>query len=159
MILVLLGTQDKPFIRLLEAIEKQIKFGNITEKVVVQAGYTKYESKNMEIFDLKPNDEILKLIEKASLIITHGGVAFIMECLQKGKIVIATSRLKKYGEHDNDHQLQIIKAFNNEGYIIECNNLNKLKEALLKAKTFKPKKIISNTKNMVKLIEEYIDKI
>jgi UDP-N-acetylglucosamine transferase subunit ALG13 len=82
-----------------------------------------------------------------------------MEAVKKGKKVIACARLKKYDEHDNDHQLQIIKAFSNEGYIIECNNLNKLKDAVLKVKSFKPKKIVSNTQNMVKLIEEYIDNL
>ena len=52
MILVTLGTQDKKFTRLLEAIQKQIDKGNIKDKVIVQAGCTKYESKDMEILDL-----------------------------------------------------------------------------------------------------------
>ena len=52
MILVILGTQDKEFPRLLEAVDREIEKGNIKEKVVVQAGQTKYESKNMEILDL-----------------------------------------------------------------------------------------------------------
>jgi len=51
MIFVTLGTQDKGFPRLLEAIDREIENGNITEKVIVQAGYTKYSSKNMEILD------------------------------------------------------------------------------------------------------------
>ena len=40
MIFVTLGTQDKGFPRLLEAIDKEIEKGNIKEKVVVQAGLT-----------------------------------------------------------------------------------------------------------------------
>ena len=47
MILVTLGTQDKGFERLLKQVDEEIKKGNIREKVVVQAGYTKYESPNM----------------------------------------------------------------------------------------------------------------
>ena len=39
MILVLLGTQDKSFKRLLDKVEEQINLGNIKEKIVVQAGY------------------------------------------------------------------------------------------------------------------------
>ena len=54
MILVTLGTQDKSFKRLLEAIDKQINAGKIKDKVVVQAGLTKYSSDNMEIFDFIP---------------------------------------------------------------------------------------------------------
>ena len=52
MTLVILGTQDKVFPRLLEAIEKQIELGNLKGEVVVQAGSTKFESKYMKIFDV-----------------------------------------------------------------------------------------------------------
>ena len=48
MIFVTLGTRDKPFSRLLEAVEKQIENGNIKEEVVAQIGQTKYESKYMQ---------------------------------------------------------------------------------------------------------------
>ena len=51
MIFVILGTQDKPFTRLLKALEKEIKKGNITEPVIVQAGSTIFKSKYMEIHD------------------------------------------------------------------------------------------------------------
>ena len=82
MILVILGTQDKPFTRLLKAIQKQIDKGNIKQKVVVQAGCTKFESKDMEIFDLIPTDEFNKLVKEADLIITHGGVGSILKELK-----------------------------------------------------------------------------
>lgn len=82
MILVTLGTQDKSFVRLLKAIDREIKKGNIKEKVVVQAGYTKYNSKNMEIFDLTTPDEIDKLMKEARIVITHGGVGSILNALK-----------------------------------------------------------------------------
>ena len=47
MILVTLGTQDKQFVRLLDIVQEQIDLGNIKDKVIVQAGCTKYESKDM----------------------------------------------------------------------------------------------------------------
>ena len=78
MILVTLGTQDKSFVRLLEAIEKEINNGNIKDKVIVQAGYTKFESKNMVIYDLIPYEKFDKLVKECDLLITHGGVASIL---------------------------------------------------------------------------------
>ncbi len=157
MILVTLGTQDKSFERLLRQIDKEIENGHIKEKVVVQAGYTKYESKNMEIFDLISADELDDLVDKASIIITHGGVGSILSAIKKGKIVIAAARLAKYKEHTNDHQKQIINEFSEKGYILELKDFDKLGKLLEKAKTFKPKKFVSNTKNMVDLIENYIE--
>lgn len=157
MILVILGTQDKDFSRLLRAVDREIKNGTIKEKVVVQAGQTKYKSKNMEIFDLLPAPEFEKLMDKASLVITHGGVGSILGAIKKGKKVIAAARLAKYKEHHNDHQKQIIGEFVKEGYILELDDFSKLTNILKEAKKFKPKKYRSNKKNMQKLVSSYID--
>lgn len=157
MILVVLGTQDKQFTRLLEAVDREIEKGVIKEKVVVQAGQTKYESKNMEIFDLVPAPEFNKLMDEADLIITHGGAGTILTGIKKGKKIIAAARLAKYMEHHNDHQKQIIGEFASRGYILELRDFNKLGTMIQKIKKFKPKKFESNTKNMIKLIDDYIE--
>ena len=157
MIFVTLGTQDKSFERLLKAIDREIERGNTKEKVVVQAGYTKYETKNMEMMDLVSQDEFDKLMKECSLLITHGGVGSILTGIKYGKPVIAAARLKKYKEHNNDHQKQIIKEFGDLGYILELRDFNKLGKMIEKSKTFKARKFTSNTHNMVKLVSDYIE--
>lgn len=157
MILVTLGTQDKEFTRLLKAIDREIKNGVITDKVVVQAGCTKYESENMEMFDLIPANEFDEYIKKADLIITHGGAGSILTGVKNNKKIIAAARLAKYKEHTNDHQRQIIKEFSEQGYILELKDFNKLGKLIQKSKSFKPKKFTSNTKNMIKLVSDYIE--
>lgn len=158
MIFVTLGTQDKGFERLLKQIDKEICKKTITEKVVVQAGHTKFKSKNMEIFDFDSKENIDKLINKSTIIITHGGVGSILSAVKKGKVVIAASRLKKYKEHTNDHQKQIVKEFADRGYILELRDFTKLGKLVEKAKNFKPKKFVSNTDNFVSIIDDYITK-
>lgn len=157
MILVLLGTQNNSFHRLLEEVQKNIDNGNIKEEVIVQKGYTKFESENMILYAQLPSDEIKNLTEKADLIITHGGVGSIITSLEKGKKVIAVPRLKKYKEHVNDHQLDIIKSFNDKGYIIGLNCVEELGEALKKAQDFKPNQYIKNTGNIIRIVEDFID--
>ena len=157
MILVTLGTQDKEFTRLLKAIDKEIKNGVITDKVVVQAGCTKYKSENMEMFDLIPANEFDEYIKKADLIITHGGAGSILTGVKNNKKIIAAARLAKYKEHVNDHQKQIIKEFSEQGYIMELKDFNKLGKLIQKSKSFKPKKFISNTDNMINLVSDYIE--
>ena len=159
MILVLLGTQDKPFLRLLKMVSKEIDKGNIKEKVVAQTGYTAFSDKNMESFDFKNKEEIEKLIDKARIIITHAGVGTITECLAKGKKIIVVPRLKKYLEHTNDHQMQITKEFEMKGYVIALYDKSRLSAALEKIKTFKPKKYESNSENFRMKIKDYIDNI
>ena len=78
MILITLGTQDKEFRRLLDLIQEQIDKGIIKDRVVVQAGHTKYESNDMEIFDLIDREEFSKLISECDILITHGGVGSII---------------------------------------------------------------------------------
>ena len=79
MILVTLGTQKEPFTRLLDCIENS----KIKDKIIVQAGHTKYESKKMEIFDFITYDEMVKLINDSSLVITHGGTGSILMPLKE----------------------------------------------------------------------------
>ena len=126
MILVTLGTQDKSFKRLLKAIDKKIEENKITDKVVVQAG------------------------------MTHGGVGSIITGLRNNKKVIAAARLKKYKEHTNDHQLQIIENFKESGFLLELDNFDDVDKKVSEAKKFKPHKYKSNKQNFINLVDELI---
>mgnify|MGYP004608158943 CR=1 FL=1 len=156
MILVTLGTQNNSFHRLLEEVQKNIDNGKIKEEVVVQSGYTKFKSPNMKILDEVPQDEFNKLIDRADLVITHGGVGSIITAITKEKKVIAVPRLRKYNEHVNDHQTEIIESFNEKGYIIGLHDVSELGEALDKIKDFKPNKYVKNTGKILRIVEEFI---
>ena len=159
MILVTLGTQNNSFHRLLEEVQKNIDNGNIKEEVIVQNGYTKFDSKQMKLIKEIPQDEFNKLIDQANLVITHGGVGSIISSLKMGKKVIAVPRLHQYGEHVNDHQKQIVKTFDEEGYIIGINEVSELEKAIEKILNFKPKKYEANNKKMLSIIENFIDNL
>ncbi len=159
MIFVTLGTQDKSFERLLKAVDEEIEKGSIKEEVIAQVGCTKYESKNIKTFDYIESDEFEKIIERCSLLITHGGVGSILSGLNHNKIVIAAARLEKYKEHVNDHQIQIVSKLAHDGHILELKDFTKFGNILERVKTFKPKKYKSNTENMINLISNYIDSI
>ena len=157
MILVTLGTNDKSFVRLIKKIEELIIEGFITEEVVVQAGFTRYDSKHMRIFDLIPMDEFSKLIDECNLLITHGGVGTIISGIQNKKKVIALPRLEKYGEHVNDHQLQIIESFEKAGYILASYDVDDLQKTMKKLPDFEAKQYNSNTENFINLVKKVID--
>lgn len=157
MILVLLGTQNNDFTRLLKAVQENIDNKVIEDEVVVQAGFTKFDSKDMKIFDFIDKEKLFELIDKADLIITHGGVGSIIASLKKGKKVIVVPRQKKYGEHVNNHQLQIAKKFEQDGYVKYALDLNELGNIILEMKDFKPKKFENNKSNVVSIVENFID--
>lgn len=157
MILVLLGTQNNSFHRLLEEVDKNIKDGTIKEEVIVQSGYTKFQSHRMRIIDLMSKEQLAEFQEEATLIITHGGVGSIVSSIEKGKKVIAVPRMHEYGEHVNNHQKEIVEDFNNKGYIIGIENVEDLKGAIIKSKTFEPVKYQPNNQKMLKIIENFIE--
>ena len=162
MILVMLGTQNNSFERLLKKMDELIEKKVIDEKVIVQSGYTNYESKNMRIFDLIPQEELERYQEQADLIITHGGVGSIVSSIKKGKKVIAIPRLHRYHEHVNDHQKQIVESFDKKGYIIGIQRIDELKKAIIRAQEFEPKKYDDKEKinsKILKIIEDFIEKI
>lgn len=159
MIFVTVGTQDKPFTRLLDLIQKAIDDGVIKEDVFVQAGYTKYKSNDMKIFDLVSQDEYEKKIKDCDLLITHGGVGNILTGLKYGKKIIAVPRLAQFGEHTNDHQIQIVSKFALEGYILKCDFDDDFEEIIKKGKVFKPKKYKFNNAFFCKCLKDEIEKL
>ena len=159
MIFVTLGTQDKPFKRLIKAVEKQVMLGNIKEEVIVQAGCTKYKTKleNIKILQYMSINEFNKNLEKAKIVITHAGAGTIIQALEKNKKVIASARIKVYGEHVNNHQEQISDNFSNSGYVLPLRSFRKINEVIEQAKEFKPKKFESNNEKFIENIEKEIE--
>jgi len=158
LIFVSLGTNDKSFDRLLKKLDEEISLGNIRDKVVVQSGYTKYSSDNMDIVDLMPMDMFNKNISSCDILITHGGVGTILDGLKHGKKIIAFPRLKMYQEHVNDHQVEIIDEFYKCGYIL-TGQIDEIVKLIDEVRDFEPREYKSNNYKFNKMIRDYIDSI
>lgn len=155
MIFVTLGTQDKQFVRLIEAVNKI----DTDEQIVAQVGSTNCSKlklrDNIKIYDYLSDNEFDKYMNNARIIITHAGVGTIIKGLKLNKTMIVAARLKKYKEHVNDHQLQILDNFSKEGYIIPLHNFEDLPK-LIEMK-FIPKEFKSNNKNFNDKLENIIN--
>ena len=157
MILVVLGTQDKRFERLLKVVEEAIDQGVIKEEVMVQAGCTVYDSSKMNVVDYVDMTTFEQWMKDCHLLITHGGVGTIMSALRNKKPVIACARLAKYGEHHNDHQCEIIETFYEKGYLIPLRDGQSLKEALSEVENFVVPEVESNNHKMIELLSNYLE--
>lgn len=158
MVFVTLGTQDKTFERLLRCIEDNIKKGVIKDKVIVQAGSTEYSSDLMEVKSFIDRDEFKKYMDEASVIITHGGVGTILDGLKNHKKIIGVARLAKYKEHVNDHQVQLLTRFSEDGYIIYAEDLDKFADYYKKVNKFKPREYRFNQDFFNDQLDGYISK-
>lgn len=119
MIFVTLGTQRQSFKRLLEEIENCTILKN--EEIIAQVGYTKYESENIKMVDFMDSEQFNNYMASAEFVITHGGVGSIFTALLNNKKVIAMPRLKKYGEHVDNHQIEICEKLADLNHIVYYN--------------------------------------
>ena len=109
MIFVTVGTHEQPFDRLIEEIDNLKKNGTIQEEVIIQTGFSSYEPKYCQWSKLIPYQQMIKNVEDARIVITHGGPASFVMPLQIGKTPIVVPRQRKYGEHINDHQVEFAR--------------------------------------------------
>lgn len=158
MIFVTVGSQKFQFNRLLEKIDELIEKGVIKEEVFAQIGVSDYVPKNYKYVDFTTQDEFNKKIDEAKLIITHAGTGVIVNAVKKGKKVIGIPRLAKYGEHVDDHQIQLIDEFKELNFIEPVYDLVDLEKALkdVEGKTFN--KYVSNTDTILESIEDFIER-
>lgn len=156
MILVTVGSQKFQFNRLLKKIDELIEDGIINETVYAQIGVSDYKPKNYDYVDFMTQEEFNNKIKDSSIVITHAGTGVIVNSLKMGKKVVGVPRFAKYGEHVDDHQIQLIKEFEELNLIEPSYEIKSLDNAIKKVKRTEYEKYISNTDSIVKSIEEYI---
>ena len=137
LIFVTVGSRNYPFNRLFIELDKLCDEGVIKDKIFAQIGTSTYVPKNYEYKDFISPEEFLEKVKEASYVITHGASGSIMKALNEGKKVIAVTRLEKYGEHINDHQIQNNEAFGSNGYVLPVFEMEELKDAIIKIQSGK----------------------
>ena len=159
MIFVTLGSQKFQFDRLLQTIDQLLEQKIITDEVLAQTGYSTYTPRHFQAIAFMDRDTFAENMSKASFVITHAGTGAIIGAVKNGKKVIAVPRLAKYGEHVDDHQLQIVEQFTELGLIEPCLDTRELATAYETAcnKTYLP--YVSNTQTMIASISEYLESI
>ena len=157
MVFVTVGSQKFEFDRLLKKIDELIDKKIITEEVFAQIGVSRYLPKNYEYVDFMMQDEFTKKIDECDLVITHAGTGVIVNAIKKGKKVIAIPRLKKYGEHVDDHQIQLIKEFEELNFIEPCYEVEHLEKKYNEVNKKVYNKYISNTDKILENIKEFIE--
>lgn len=157
MIFVCCGTQIYQFDRLLKQLDYLVENKIIKEKIFAQTGTLNYVPKFYEYKEFINHEEFDELRKKASLIISHGGTGALIGALKLGKNVIAVPRLSKFGEHLDDHQLQIVSFLKEQGYIRSVENIEDLGDVILDAIKNPINKIYNRESNVIKIIETYIN--
>jgi len=160
MIFVSVGTHNEQFNRLLEEIDRLVERGEIKDKIVAQTGYSNYKPKKYHYFKFTSWQRILNLNKIADIVVTHGGAGNLILASHFNKTIVAVPRMKRFGEHLNDHQLQLVKELEKQRRVISVYNINDLSYAIKKAKKLKVrKKNEKKEKKIISIVRNYVEKV
>ena len=156
MIFITTGSQKFQFNRLLKKVDELIADGTIKDKVFAQSGYSEYKPVNYEYKDFMSRDEFAKKMGESTIVITHGGTGAIIGAVKKGKKDIAVPRLAKFGEHVDDHQLQLLTQFDEMNIICSCYDIEDLAGYITKIDSMEFNSYKSNTQVIMDDIEQFL---
>ena len=117
MILVTVGTEQYPFNALMSWVDLLIRNGLIdeNEEVIVQYGSSSKLPDKVKIFKRLPESEFKDLLEQARLVISHCGEGSVMLLESLGKPYVLVPRTQRFGEHVDNHQLEMAIAMEKQG--------------------------------------------
>lgn len=161
MIFVTVGTHEQPLNRLVEYMDKWA--AEHDEIVVMQTGFSTYEPKKARWQKLFPYSKMVENVNKARIVITHGGPSSFIMPLQIGKVPIVVPRKKEFGEHVNDHQVDFCnQVAQRQGNIIVVDQIYQLGEILDKYEQMvenMQNRLMSNNERFCKEFSRIVDKL
>lgn len=157
MIFVSVGTQKFQFNRLIKAIDNLALSGELSDRIIAQIGYCNYSPKSIEFYSFLSPEDFERNINMCDIVVTHSGVGTIVKGLKAGKPVIVVPRLAKYGEHVDDHQIEIADAFTDKNYVLKCNDVNKLPAILKEAKVHTFQRYVSQQSKAIDVVRDFLD--
>lgn len=128
----------------------------IKDEVFAQVGHSDYVPRNYESEDFLSKDDFDSSIKTCDLLITHSGIATIIAGLKHHKPTIVVPRLSKFGEHVDDHQVQIADSFSAQNFVFACNENDSLLELIEKARTHTFAKYISGHNHAIETIQAFL---
>ena len=131
MIFVSVGTHEAPFDRMLEAVHAL----DLEEELIVQYGPSPVRSSKhgVEEHEYLPFDDVVANIRSARAVVMHAGVGSVMISLANGKRPIVMARRHQFGEHVDDHQVELARRMEASGLVTFVEDTEGLARALCAA--------------------------
>ncbi len=148
------------FPRLVKAIDELKARGVIADEVLMQIGNTPDpNSPHCKTVRFLPRIEFERTIQEAMVVVSHGGAGTLIDAFKAGKTPVVVPRRKKYGEHVDDHQLEVAEALGREGRVIVAREVEDLPAALAKARHCASQATLSEPRRMIELVAQAIEEL
>ena len=106
-----------PFDRLVQAVARLKAEGAIAEAVILQTGVGGVRPPGLETHETLPYKRMQAILRDADIVVCHGGTGSLITALREGCRVVAMPRRFEDGDHYDDHQGEITRAFAERGLI------------------------------------------
>ena len=128
-VVVSLGTSRTHGFRRL--VERLVRVMPKEAEVLWQTGSTDVSGLGITARESVPADELQAAILNADAVISHAGTGSALTALEAGKLPLLVPRRRAYGEHIDDHQIQIAAELDNRG-VAHCVEAEALTEEDIK---------------------------
>jgi UDP-N-acetylglucosamine--N-acetylmuramyl-(pentapeptide) pyrophosphoryl-undecaprenol N-acetylglucosamine transferase len=99
-------------------------------EVLWQTGSTDVTGLGIAARESVPHDELLEAVGKSDVVIAHAGTGAAITALEHGMCPVLVPRREAFGEHVDDHQVQIAAELEQRGLAVACA-VEELSEAVL----------------------------
>jgi UDP-N-acetylglucosamine transferase subunit ALG13 len=147
------------FDRLVKAVDDAIADGRIPDEVFAQIGPGEYKPRHMRHVEVLSKDEFERTVAAADGLISHAGIGSITAALRTGRPTVVLPRLKRYGEHVNDHQLHTALKFEELGCVLVAHDTADLPACCARLKTFRPATRSANVKGLAGRLRQYLTEV
>lgn len=128
-LLVVVGTDHHRFDRLVGWVDRWVADQDGDVGAVVQHG-TSAAPRQAEGRRLVGHDELQQLMSSATVVVTHGGPATIVEARRHGKLPVVVPRDPALGEHVDGHQQRFARRLAERDLVVLCEREDELRAAL-----------------------------
>ena len=156
MIYVTVGTMFLDFPRLIRKMDALAP--GLDEPVVIQTGMGHSIPEHCEHFTFKSRDEVRALQREARLIVCHAGIGAVMDALHAGRPFLVVPRLQRFGEHMDNHQLDLAEAVHRRGWGRRILDIDELDRALADPPTA-PTGYRPAREPLIQAIREHIEQV
>lgn len=145
-----------PFDRLTQLVAGAKREGLLPEEVLIQVGEGGRRPEGVECVDSLPFAEVQDLLDRADIVVCHGGTGSLITALRAGCRVIAVPRRFELGEHYDNHQAEITAAFRDRGLIDVADTAQEFAVALARVRTREPVRATTDPSELIEFLRGWI---
>ena len=137
------------FPRLVDLVAHARAAGLVPEELIVQHGIGGQAIAGARSVEELPFDEVQSILRRADIVVCHGGTGSLITALREHCRVIAIPREFERAEHYDNHQSEIVTAFEARGLIASAHDDASFAAALARVRASEPRAATTDPSDLI----------